>query len=125
MHSDMFVSYAQNLEDVLLWRALKNVENGFYIDVGAQDPVVDSVSLAFYRKGWRGVHVEPAPAYAEALRLARPDEVVIEALVTNKRGKQQFYDIAATGLSTANPVLGARYSSKGYQIASKSVDGVK
>ena len=33
-----FVSYAQNGEDVVLWRALSHVENGFYVDVGAADP---------------------------------------------------------------------------------------
>jgi hypothetical protein len=43
-----FISYAQNLEDVMLYRALKHVECGFYIDVGAQHPVIDSVTKAFY-----------------------------------------------------------------------------
>jgi len=47
-----FVSYAQNFEDVILWRALKHVGRGFYIDLGAQDPVIDSISLAFYEHGW-------------------------------------------------------------------------
>ena len=51
------VSYAQNFEDVMLWRALGKVENGFYIDIGAQHPVIDSVSKAFYDNGWRGIHV--------------------------------------------------------------------
>ena len=41
-----FVSYAQNYEDVMLARALRGVEQGFYIDVGAQDPVDDSVTKA-------------------------------------------------------------------------------
>ena len=39
---DFFVSYAQNYEDVMLWRALKHVKNGFYVDVGANDPLIDS-----------------------------------------------------------------------------------
>jgi len=30
-----FISYAQNYEDVMLWRALKDVSNGFWFDVGA------------------------------------------------------------------------------------------
>jgi hypothetical protein len=42
------VSYAQNYEDVILHRALKDIEFGFYIDVGAQDPVEYSVTKAFY-----------------------------------------------------------------------------
>jgi hypothetical protein len=29
------VSYAQNFEDVILWRALGAIERGVYIDVGA------------------------------------------------------------------------------------------
>src|SRR3954451_14572299 len=57
-------SYAQNFEDVMLARALAHVRDGFYIDLGAQHPTVDSVSRAFYELGWRGVHVEPNSAYA-------------------------------------------------------------
>ncbi len=45
----MYTSYAQNFEDVMLWRALKHVSNGYYIDIGAQDPSIDSVSLRLLR----------------------------------------------------------------------------
>lgn len=30
-----FISFAQNYEDVMLWRALGQVKDGFYVDVGA------------------------------------------------------------------------------------------
>jgi hypothetical protein len=43
--SDPFVSYAQNGEDVLLFRALHDVRHGFYIDVGAAEPEADSVPV--------------------------------------------------------------------------------
>jgi hypothetical protein len=43
-----FVSYAQNFEDVMLWRALRDIKGGFYIDVGANSPGMDSVTKAFY-----------------------------------------------------------------------------
>jgi len=74
-----FISYAQNFEDVMLWRALKHIEHGCYVDVGAQHPVIDSVSKAFYERGWRGIHIEPVAHYAELLRLDRPDEKVLQA----------------------------------------------
>lgn len=93
-------SYAQNFEDVLLWRALKGVENGAYVDLGAQHPVVDSVSRWFYDQGWRGVHVEPVPFYADLLRKDRPDEDVIEAVVSEEAGDQIIYVFPDTGLST-------------------------
>ncbi|MBJ7313309.1 FkbM family methyltransferase [Rugamonas sp. CCM 8940] len=70
-----FISYAPNFEDVLLWRALRHVEAGFYLDVGAADPLHGSVTQAFYQRGWRGVNLEPAPALHARLRAARPADV--------------------------------------------------
>ncbi|BCX80922.1 hypothetical protein MIT9_P0500 [Methylomarinovum caldicuralii] len=110
------ISHAQNFEDVILWRALQQVEKGFYIDVGAQHPVVDSVSLTFYERGWRGIHVEPCPYYAELLRRERPDETVIEAAVSNSKGTLAFYEIPDTGLSTANPAIAERHRAAGHQV---------
>lgn len=57
------ISYAQNFEDVMLMRALASIEKGFYIDVGAAWPDQDSVTKAFYEKGWLGVNIEPNPVF--------------------------------------------------------------
>jgi hypothetical protein len=58
-----FISYAQNYEDVMLWRALKDVSNGFWIDIGAAHPRDLSVTLAFSERGWRAS--QPPPQIAE------------------------------------------------------------
>lgn len=110
------VSYAQNFEDVILWRALKHVENGFYIDVGAQDPVFESVSLAFYENGWRGVHVEADPHYAELLREARPDEDVIEAAAGSDEGEIEFFSVTDTGLGTGDKDIAQKHEAEGRTV---------
>jgi hypothetical protein len=61
------IFYSRNFEDVLLWRALGNIKNGKYIDIGAHNPIIDSASRVFYEQGWRGIHIEPLPYYAEML----------------------------------------------------------
>jgi FkbM family methyltransferase len=94
------LAHGQNLEDVLIWRALKHIENGFYIDIGAQHPTVDSVSRSFYLAGWRGVHVEPSPTYAALLRSERPEETVIEAAISNSDEAITFFEFPGTGVST-------------------------
>ena len=60
------VSYAQNHEDVLLRRVFPDEPNGFYIDVGANDPVRDSVTKHFYDRGWHGINIEPAERSLQA-----------------------------------------------------------
>ena len=114
--STEIVSYAQNFEDVMLWRALRHVKNGFYIDVGAQDPVVDSVSKAFYEQGWRGIHIEATQHYAELLRQDRPDEIVIQAALNEVHGDMVFYEIVATGISTGDPEIAQSHQQKGFPI---------
>jgi FkbM family methyltransferase len=110
-----FTSYSQNFEDVLLWRALGHVERGRYLDIGAQDPEVDSVSLSFYERGWRGLHVEPTTEFAEKLRLARPDETVIQAAVTTASGPISFYEFSGTGLSTGKADIADAHRDEGFE----------
>src|SRR5579863_744930 len=71
---EALVSYAQNGEDVLLGRAFGWQTDGFYIDVGANHPVNDSVTKAFYDRGWRGINIEPGRVF-EKLAAMRPRDV--------------------------------------------------
>lgn len=115
------ISYAQNFEDVILWRAFKGVDKGTYLDIGAHDPVVDSVSKAFYDAGWRGVNVEPEPQAAEKLRQARPDDTVLEFAVDTKPQKLAFYQFAGTGLSTGLKELADKHEENGRSAEKISV----
>lgn len=117
-----FESFSQNLEDVLLWRVLRDVEAGFYIDVGASHPVQDSVSLGFYRQGWRGFHVEPLPEMAAALRAARPGDRVFEVALSTSPGSVTFHRIDGTsGLSTGRADVAAAHAAAGHSAVALTV----
>jgi FkbM family methyltransferase len=83
-------SYAQNGEDVRVWRALRHIPDVFYIEVGASHPFDDSVTAALSSEGWRGVLVEPEPAAAELLRAQRPRDVVVAAAASDTPGVLQW-----------------------------------
>jgi hypothetical protein len=76
------VSYAPNAEDVLLWRAFREVAKGFFIDVGAQAPVDDSVTYLFYQRGWRGINIAPQAQWFEMLAEIRADDLNLNAAIT-------------------------------------------
>lgn len=118
-------SYSQNLEDVILWRALGHVEKGFYIDIGAQHPRTDSVSRGFYEKGWRGVHVEPFRFYADLLREDRPDEEVREVLVGASEDVHTFFVVPDTGLSTADESVALENAKKGFRFERREVPAIR
>lgn len=118
------VSYAQNFEDVMLWRALGHVPNGFYIDVGAQHPVIDSVSKAFYEHGWRGIHVEAIPSNAALLMQDRPDETVLQVALSNEPGILEFYEVVGTGLSTGDKAVAESHQAQGFTVCTLTVPSI-
>lgn len=99
-----FISYTANGEDVLLWRALRHVEYGRYIDAAATHPDQDSVTRAFYDRGWSGLNIAPNPAMARHLVAARPRDTSLagEAAFGDLRGHMpnpvHFLRVAAADL---------------------------
>ena len=84
------VSYAQNFEDVILQRALRFVGTGCYLDVGASLPDKDSLSYAFYQRGWRGICIEPQP-YADEWKQLRPQDTFVNAAVGASPGETTLH----------------------------------
>ena len=109
----MFISYAQNFEDVMLWRALKHVANGFYIDVGAAWPNEHSVTKAFYDAGWSGINVEPNPAFHALLQQERPRDRNLQLALAEQQGSADFIIFESTGLSTLDPVVAGLHQHAG------------
>ncbi|WP_372437752.1 FkbM family methyltransferase [Pseudomonas chlororaphis subsp. aureofaciens] len=116
-----FISYAQNFEDIRLWRALKHVEKGFYIDVGANHPTADSVTRAFYDRGWSGINVEPVPSYYDALCQERPRDSNLQCAAGDNAEALTFYGIADTGLSTLDPAIAQQHKDAGMPVQTQIV----
>lgn len=93
------ISFALNLEDVLLARALADVKRGFYIDVGANHPTVGSSTCHFHLSGWSGVNVEPGRTHGR-LAAERKRDVNLKVALSNARGEATLYEFGETGLST-------------------------
>lgn len=109
-----FISYAQNYEDVMLWRALRDIDKGFYVDVGAADPEFDSVTRAFYERGWSGINVEPLEEHFARLVQARPRDTNLNVAAGREDGPATLYAFRGTGLSTLDPQISARHQAAGW-----------
>ena len=116
-----FISYAQNYEDVLLHRALAEVENGFFIDVGAWHPDQDSVTRAFSERGWRGINIDPLESSLSLFKARRPRDVNLVVFVGERSGTVDFFEIDGTGLSTSDADAAAGYRASGYDVQTRPV----
>jgi FkbM family methyltransferase len=110
------ISYAQTFEDVLLWRALRDVKQGFYVDVGAHDPEEHSVTRWFYGQGWTGINIEPHPHFHAMLAAARPRDVNLACAAGAAPGTATLHLIGTTGLSSLDAGNAQAAETIGYPV---------
>lgn len=119
--SEPFISYAQNGEDIILWRVLRHVERGYYVDVGAADPVGYSATYAFYQRGWYGLNLEPVLEFAAALRSVRPRDTTLQIAAGDRDGEFTAYVVEGTGLSTMDPDRAEELRTSGFDVRADTV----
>ena len=116
------ISYAQNREDVMVYRALKALGKGTYIDVGAGDPVNDSVTKYFYDQGWSGINIEPHPVRFQALKEQRTRDINLQSVLSDCVKECEFYHFEHTDFSTYNSGVAATHESNKHQFVTHKVE---
>ena len=112
-----FISWAQNFEDIILWRVLQHVKQGFWIDIGAADPDLHSVTRAFSERGWRGINVEPVPRLFDLLMKQRARDVNLQVAVGQENGKATLHLVGdCSGLTTTDATLAKLHAEHGHLV---------
>ena len=120
------ISYAQNGEDVRIWHAFGPIDvdpmcSLRYVDVGANLPYDLSLTASLYELGWAGVLVEADPDLADELRLARPRDMIVEAIASNAEGVMDFFRVPGTGLGTLDPAEAESARRRGFTVERTSI----
>jgi FkbM family methyltransferase len=124
------ISYAQNLEDVLLFRGLLGKRAGFYVDVGAGNPNWDSVTNWFYRIGWNGINIEPNPLMFSDLAAFRARDINLNIGIHAQPGTLKFYQVLQNsvghgwGLSSFDPKVKELAARLGFEVRELPVETV-
>lgn len=93
-------SYSQKGEDLMIDKLFKHKKKGFYIDVGAYHPQMNSNTKFFYEKGWNGINIEPNPSRIKLFLQSRKRDINLNLGIGTNKKKAVFYEFEATGLST-------------------------
>lgn len=117
----VFTSYAQNFEDVMLWRAFKGKPKGFYIDVGANHPEIDSVTKSFYDRGWNGINIEPVENEFNLLLSTRSRDTNLNVAIGSVPGSMPLYTFPGTGLSTLDSDNARTNASAGHDMLEREI----
>jgi FkbM family methyltransferase len=118
------ISYGQNSEDVILYRAFKDVRNGRYVDVGAGHPKFGSISKNLYeRLDWSGVDIEPLVKESGLLASARPRNRVLQCAIGSEAGQSDFYRLTDNwGMSTLDLNIANAHRRNGWNVVVEPIE---
>lgn len=73
------ISYSQAGEDIIIDALFENLkrQETTYLDIGANDPLICNNTYLLYKKGWRGVLVEPDAAMCEVAKSKRSEDTIV------------------------------------------------
>ncbi len=74
-----------------------------YVDVGAYHPSTLSVTQFFYKRGWRGMNIEPIPELWQQFQDHRPEDINLQLAASNKTGVSILYQSDSKEASTLSP----------------------
>lgn len=103
------VYYSQNREDLILQSFFPGEQKGFYVDIGAFDPDVDSVTKLFYEKGWHGINVEPQVVRYEQFQKIRPRDINLNIGISTENTTLNLRTYKSEGLSTFSDTIKQEY----------------
>jgi FkbM family methyltransferase len=109
-------SFSQEGEDVLLSRMFVDTKSGFYVDIGAHHPVHFSNTFLFYRRGWRGINIDPTPGSRRLFERRRPRDTTLELGISAMPGTLTFHVFDNAVLNTFDEAEKEISVRRGYRL---------
>ena len=119
IHRHVLGSYSQSKEDLMLDKLLGYKQKGFYVDIGAYDPMWLSNTLRFYRRGWRGINIEPSTDHWQKFVGSRPRDINLNIGIGQTSGTLTYFAVDPSTLSTFSRSKADEYRRSGLRVLSE------
>lgn len=111
-------SYSFGTVDILIDYFYKNKLNGFYVDVGCQNPISNNNTYLLYKnKKWTGINIDLDPENIKLFNLARPNDININAAVSSvEQELDLYYFHDKSAINTVSKEIASRHNVKAKQV---------
>ncbi len=114
------------VEQSLVREFFHNKSNGYFVDVGANDPFLDSQSYHLEVLGWKGLLIEPLPDYVAQLKEKRKGKV-IQFACSSPENHNKVHKMLVAGVHSTlndNPIALGAVSNKTIDVNCRTLDSI-
>jgi len=109
--------YSQCGEDLIIEKLIPNKKDGFFVDIGANHPIRSSNTYLFYKKGWRGISIEPNPSMMWLFKIFRNKDINLNVGIGPVKSEIDLYVFKINTLSTFDKNSAEEYKKMGYKMS--------
>ncbi len=91
--------FAQEGEDLILDTFFSGQQKGFYVDIGAYDPILYSNTYLFYKKGWKGINIDARPGSKAQFDAIRTNDINVESGIGISNQPLTYFKFDEPGLN--------------------------
>ena len=86
------VHFGEFAEDVFINRLFKNINKGFYVDVGCYHPFKGSLTAKLYEKNWQGINIDISKTSIDLFKIVRKKDINLNLAISNFDGETYYYE---------------------------------
>lgn len=114
------------MDEVLFRNYFPDKTDGFFIECGAGDGVLENCCLFFEQLGWKGINIEPSRPAFDRLVKNRIGSVNLKVALGNRDGKAVFTEALKDGYGGGclewHPKFRAEVSAAGYAFEEREIE---
>ncbi len=114
--------YAEFAEDVMVNRIFKNMDTGFYVDIGAYHPFKGSLTHNLYAKGWNGINFDLSKISIDLFNIARSRDININCAISDFTGETFYYENSA--INQQNSLINQNPNQKKIKVKSYQLNEI-
>ena len=85
------ISYSYGGVDSLVNNIFKNIDKGFYVDIGCGHPVKNNNTYLLNKKGWYGINIDLDNENINLFDIYRPSDQNISTAISDKTGEEDLF----------------------------------
>ena len=120
-----FISNSAFGEEILVNRLLQKFSKGFFVDVGAYNPIIGSLTNQLYKKGWNGINIDAMPGCIKLFNKLRPRDINLELGIGKKNEIINFYVFNESAINTFSKEQAEKMNNSKNEFFLKKVAKVK
>lgn len=94
------INFSQTGEEIVIQWILKDIKQGFYLDVGCHHPYKISNTFQLYINGWHGIAIDANPTLIEKWKRKRKNDIPLVAAISDEEKEVTFYEFKESEVNT-------------------------